>query len=300
MPPNTSLRDLLLQSGIEEEYLLGIEAGRLRWSISLASAEMHVREAGNEEVATKMASALFAQRNFNIEVAENSVPSNQGSVARGFSRKIDDEFAFRQMLVSNERGLEIINAQRFEEAVVMRSSSLSEIFVTGDYDNWMSVDNAPSWGDLAWDFRKAAEMLSELNQQEGGFPVRVLLFLCRHYLELALKNGIALEKRLNSADDFQITGHSIKPLWKHLKKCWKLRCATLWNEEMEKEIEKMVFEFASFDPGSMAMRYPVDTAGNQFPCPNSLLNFNARFFMEKFSRCADLMSFLFHSLECGE
>jgi hypothetical protein len=134
----------------------------------------------------------------------------------------------------------------------------------GGWDN-ACVNFAPHvWLAYALGYKEAADRLVTQLQAERrrqDLLVYPIVFLYRHYLEVAIKDLIRQAQRLLS-DPIDVPGsHSIDQLW---AKCSSLLARISPNDSIEeqRQIGRLLREFVALDPFATAFRYPVDRKGN--------------------------------------
>lgn len=126
--------------------------------------------------------------------------------------------------------------------------------------NWLP----DGWGLYSTGYKEAADLLvKHIEERSAGQDALVypILFLYRQYLELELKDIIQSARRLqDEAGGFPKT-HRIDELW---AVCHRLLSQISPGDSVEslKEIGRLISEFSSVDPMSMAFRYPEDKNGN--------------------------------------
>lgn len=87
-----------------------------------------------------------------------------------------------------------------------------------------------------------------------------LLFLCRHYLEIRLKQLIQASHKLLSMPDDWPQSHNLALLWSKLRPLLE----RVWPDgpiETLQFTEKIILAFHRYDPTSMTFRYPIDRKG---------------------------------------
>jgi hypothetical protein len=120
------------------------------------------------------------------------------------------------------------------------------------------------WALYITGYREAADLLVRQVEERGGIQdmlVYPILFLYRQYLELEIKDLIRQGRRLqNIPGDFP-QHHHIVGLWGI---CHQLLSEIAPNDSVEelREIDRLIEEFSTVDPTSMAFRYPEDKKGN--------------------------------------
>lgn len=138
------------------------------------------------------------------------------------------------------------------------------------------LNDLPDWNNNAWihkpsnkfslyadGYIEGARKLVDkcLNEQQGHdtlvFPI---IFLYRHYIELRLKELIIGLNYLNDKGETLSQTHNVVNLWNDFEKKYSI-ISTDRSDEF-KQTERLIKEFSSIDPKSMAFRYPIDTKGN--------------------------------------
>ena len=121
-----------------------------------------------------------------------------------------------------------------------------------------------AWSLYAIGYKEAADLLVA-NIENGGRMqdtlVYPILFLYRQYLELAIKELIRDARILRDIDEPFPKTHRIDELWKI---CQTLLQQVSSDEPIDylTEIRRLIGEFSTVDPTSMAFRYPEDKDGN--------------------------------------
>lgn len=142
------------------------------------------------------------------------------------------------------------------------------------------------WGLYASGYKNAADLLvKQVEEHNGGqdslvYPV---LFLYRQYLELQIKDLIRQARRLQDIADDLPKHHRIGNLW---EVCQKLLSEISPGDSVVElnEIARLIGEFSSVDPTSMAFRYPQDKDGNpSLPCISHINLRNVREVIGKIS-----------------
>lgn len=111
-------------------------------------------------------------------------------------------------------------------------------------------------------YRKSSEAIFEKVSKlkfESRFLVIPVIFLCRHYLELRLKeliSGINYTKTENySFPD----GHNLEFLWNSYKTALTDADYSIQPSNIDlNNIERLILEFNNIDSNSMSFRYPVE------------------------------------------
>ena len=120
------------------------------------------------------------------------------------------------------------------------------------------------WGAYAHGYRRAAEVLIDeaLGQPAAReFLSFALVYNCRHWLELALKNIISCAHEAHGIQRLPPDTHNLHSLWDYVSKMAK---ADSPGEDplFYEPIELLVRELHALDSRSDAFRYPVDTSGS--------------------------------------
>ncbi len=121
--------------------------------------------------------------------------------------------------------------------------------------NWVGEN---SWCIYADGFKRAAELLIANVQStyEINTVVFPILFLCRHYLELTLKEVIGYGRYLNELAGAPPGGHDLQNLWQEAKSYISKEISDISTGELA-SIESLILEIHSLDPTSEGSRYPV-------------------------------------------
>ena len=127
-------------------------------------------------------------------------------------------------------------------------------------------ESARDWHQYARGYQSAYEELLlkwERHDMRPDSLIYPIIFLCRHYVELRLKELIQMSISLLQVSGDWKYGHRIDKLWLHVRP----HIQTIWPGENENElnnIETLILEFSSVDPSCMEFRYPTDLAGKLF------------------------------------
>jgi len=145
-------------------------------------------------------------------------------------------------------------------------SAEDKLFLTAEdwWDNACLSFLPDGWNLYATGYKEAADILvSQVEQKEGYQDMLVypIVFLYRQYLELSIKDLIRQVRKLQDI-------HEPIPKIHHIDKLWRI-CSDLLrqiapgdSEDELKHIERLMGEFCTVDPTSMAFRYPEDLEGN--------------------------------------
>jgi hypothetical protein len=104
--------------------------------------------------------------------------------------------------------------------------------------------------------RESAEALRlRRGSNRSAMPV---LFLCRHYLEIALKDALHLSNAFDLNQSEERFGHNLERLWSETKRV----LLNFVDTERLSEIDEAVSEFAEVDSRADAFRYPLNSRGD--------------------------------------
>ena len=275
-------RQALVDAGVDQRHIDGIAAGSYEWLIGRAPA---IGISHNEERATATARAIAERKDFRIEVRRTEA-TQRAEKRHDFSLRARRAFV---AAIPNRLGQGIANARRYEEALSQRGDVGSVMFLPGTLDDWTSVAHAPSWDTLAFEFRRAAAAVAATHSAEIPAPALVLLALCRHHLELALKSIIMAGDRL-VGNPVSLPGtHPLTPLWDRAMPLMRGAWKDGWDDAEASATGKVIQELDQVDRSGMATRYPVDRENIAFQRPSTLVNFSVADFMAAFTRAADFL-----------
>ena len=119
------------------------------------------------------------------------------------------------------------------------------------------------WDSYAWGYKLAADLLVEHVERTGADQdtlVYPIVFSYRHYLELRLKELIIRGNQLLGICEEFPDIHDINKLWRLCRRILE----KVWPEgpcEDLDTVEERIDQLWEKDPGSIAFRYPTDTAG---------------------------------------
>lgn len=146
-------------------------------------------------------------------------------------------------------------------------SADDKLFTTAeDWWNNACLNWLPSGWDLyATGYKDAADLLvAHIHENDRRHDIMVypIVFLYRQYLELAIKDLIHQARRLQDINEPFPKTHRIDELWRI---CHRLlsQIAPGDSEGELKHITRLIDEFSTVDPTSMAFRYPEDKDGNR-------------------------------------
>jgi hypothetical protein len=114
-----------------------------------------------------------------------------------------------------------------------------------------------------------------------------ITFLCRHYIEIELKQVIALADMMHLADTKKKFGHKLKMLWADVLKCVESVQGEDRRKEFEETFEALIEFFERVDPYGDGFRYPKNIQGkaqwdNSFEIDISKMNSQIVSFEEYF------------------
>lgn len=164
------------------------------------------------------------------------------------------------------------------------------VFPAGKINDWMGLDIVPSWVGLIKEYRKAADILSE-----SYFSVPApFLYMCRHTLELQLKQILWLNKEMKTDTDFKIN-HQLDELW---KKAFPI--VQSFNEELKEDsnfVNEVILGYHKIDQYSTSLRYPSDKNNELIKHQKYLQSFSKSLHTEKFQRASDALETVIFSIE---
>jgi len=143
------------------------------------------------------------------------------------------------------------------------------------------------WHAYALGYRLAAETLfKHLGEPHQGreFLSYPLVFACRHYLELRLKDIITCASELFSLPKPTPVTHGLTDLWRQAR-VFAEQGSPGDFPEFYGPIEQCLAQFQKEDAGSYSFRYPYDTSGH--PSLPNLRDFDLDQFASKFLVAAD-------------
>jgi hypothetical protein len=152
-------------------------------------------------------------------------------------------------------------------------------------------------------YRRAADHLVQYvfaHQRESSTLAYPIVFLYRHYTELALKRIISctpgiLRRDLTKSEQKHLLGHDLTPLWDDLEPIFASICETVnWEKPEAADLEGLreyIRQLSAVDPFSTSFRYWKSKTGNQ-SLPASPYSFNIRHFSELMGRLADFLEAL--------
>jgi len=122
-------------------------------------------------------------------------------------------------------------------------------------------------------YKDAADRLVEYTQKDKtslNFLVFPILFLYRHYLELALKEIIIAANRYLEEHN-SIKSHNLIQLWERVKGLISDANLDISSDDVN-TVENQIFQFDNLDKSSMTFRYPVDKQGGVFENLSDYIN----------------------------
>jgi len=139
-------------------------------------------------------------------------------------------------------------------------------------------------------FKKAANYLSEQiikNPNEIDYFIYPIVYLYRHYIELALKEITIMSKKLIGEEENFDKIHGLNSLWKKARQ----NIETLYTKEKYKEdldgIESYIGQFEDIDPTSQSFRYPFGKKGDIIL--NKDLTINLQLLYDKMNKMENLL-----------
>ena len=101
--------------------------------------------------------------------------------------------------------------------------------------------------------------ISDLKSKFGlVYPVT---FLCRHYVEIELKEVIALGHLMGFSNGNKKFGHRLGLIWIDVMKCVEDAQGTDRRKEFENNVGPLIDFFERLDPSGDGFRYPKTTSG---------------------------------------
>lgn len=125
-------------------------------------------------------------------------------------------------------------------------------------------------------YKDAADRLveySKVNKTSINFLVFPILFLYRHYIELALKEIILTASVFLEKDNKIMAGHNISRLWVESKKLISEIELDIPQQEIN-VLDFQIYQFHDLDKCSMTFRYPTDKSGNVYVNLSDSININ--------------------------
>jgi hypothetical protein len=110
------------------------------------------------------------------------------------------------------------------------------------------------------------------------------MFVCRHYLELRIKDITTCAHELLSHPKTNFKSHNLDALWNEARALSE-QASPGEDPSFYEPIEACIRQFNHEDPGSYSFRYPVDIAGD--PSLPTLDDFDIEHFASIFSSSAD-------------
>lgn len=266
-------RKALRDAGVPDEQVRKIEEKDWCWDIRRASA---IGVSADLEVAQAEARRAARRKDFVFKLWSPEDAAH-----------LPEDMASFEQAVENAAGARVAEARRYEDALAQRAGAESALFPPGTLDDWTTAGTAVSWDTLAFEFRRAARAVAEAHRDDPPAPVLVLLQLCRHHFELALKALIIVGENPDQAN--RPHGHGLTPLWERAEPLIRHS----WNEVDEAELRiarDIILELEKVDPSAMATRYPEDKEEKAFLHPPATKSFSLVGFMEQFERAADFLS----------
>ena len=133
------------------------------------------------------------------------------------------------------------------------------------WDNACLHIGVDGWLTYALGYKEAADRLVEqleAQRRHQDLLVYPIVYLYRHYLEVAIK-GLVRQAQTLLGNSVEIPAkHTIADLWTTCSALLE-RVSPGDSVEEQRQIGRLLREFATVDPTSTAFRYPVDLKGNQ-------------------------------------
>lgn len=176
-----------------------------------------------------------------------------------------------------------------------RGPSIEDKFFVATGNPWDNACLSFRFGSDGWSYyvtgyKEAADTLVanvEVNQRQQDTFVYPIMFLYRHYLELALKSGIIQAQRFLGLPPKIPTGgrkgHQINDLWQEYAQL--IAQIESGGEEL-RQAGRLIEEFARVEQKPDAFRYPEDSGGK--PTLSGIDLINLRNVKEIISKIADI------------
>lgn len=155
-------------------------------------------------------------------------------------------------------------------------SGSANLFVEGgnDFETAFIYSSERDWSSYARGYQVAYQrLLDSWRNDDSSKPDSLaypIVFLCRQYLELRLKELIQMGQELLSVQENWPRIHNLSELWMPLRPLIE----EIWPNDPRDtldHVESLIEEFTTFDPDSMTFRYPTDRNGKKhFPGFESL------------------------------
>jgi hypothetical protein len=123
---------------------------------------------------------------------------------------------------------------------------------------------AKTWENFAGAYHDAFEIMVDaaMTKDARGRLTLPLLYMCRHTLELDIKNAIIVYSE-SAAVPPDVKGHSLARLWNELMRQIELAGFEI-NDEWTVHCGKLVDHIHQIDPDGERFRYPSSTSGTEF------------------------------------
>lgn len=146
-----------------------------------------------------------------------------------------------------------------------------------DRNTELSVHSWKTHGELSWaaykqGYLKAiSTLMRKVADGKGNYIenlssnfglVYPITFLCRHYIELEMKQTIALASLMQLADSKKKFGHKFTLLWPEVLQCVEGVQGEERRSEFEETFRELIEFFEQFDPYGDGFRYPKSIKGN--------------------------------------
>ncbi len=123
-------------------------------------------------------------------------------------------------------------------------------------------------------YKDAADILVEHTQTDKtslNFMVFPILFLYRHYIELALKEIILTASKYLGKKQSTINFHTLSKLWEEAKRLILEVDLDIPKDDIV-AVANQILQFHNLDKSSMTFRYPADNQGNVFKNLSDYIN----------------------------
>ncbi len=128
-------------------------------------------------------------------------------------------------------------------------------------------------------YKYAADTLVEYAKRDKtsiNFLIFPILFLYRHYIELALKQLIYTASKYLDNTQYSFNSHDLISLWETTKELILKLVNVIDDFNIPKNeliaVENQIKQFDSLDRSSMTFRYPIDKNGNVFKNLSDYIN----------------------------
>ena len=128
-----------------------------------------------------------------------------------------------------------------------------------------------TWSEYREGYRKAADTLvSTLLDSDRGFLADIgarfgmvypIMFLYRHYTEIAFKELLALCGMTSLVSGTNISGHDLRALWSKVLECVEAVQGADARQDFQTTFEQSIELFERLDPRGDGFRYPKNVKG---------------------------------------